>query len=81
MHVKVKNLIHPIEVMAPKSFCPKLWETEKQIMSKDKYPSIVVKSNGGYCVYYPSHTFCNAHRISLGYSPVLAEAYSVTHLE
>jgi len=23
-------------------------------MSKDKYPSIFSKSNGGYCVYYPS---------------------------
>ena len=27
---------------------------EEQIMSKEKYPSIFSKSNGGYCVYYPS---------------------------
>ena len=27
---------------------------EEQIMSKDKYPSIFSKSNGGYCVYYPN---------------------------
>ena len=32
---------------------------EEQIMSKDKYPSLFSKSNGGYCVYYPSNTFCN----------------------
>ena len=30
---------------------------EEQIMSKDKYPSIFSKSNGGYCVYYPSNIF------------------------
>ena len=24
-------------------------------MSKDKYPSIFLKSNGGYCLYYPSN--------------------------
>jgi len=31
----------------------------EQIMSKDKYPSIFSKSNGSYCVYYPSNIFCN----------------------
>ena len=30
---------------------------EEQIMSKDKYPRIFSKSNGGYCVYYPSNIF------------------------
>ena len=30
---------------------------EEQIMSKDKYLSIFLKSNGGYCVYYPSNIF------------------------
>ena len=28
---------------------------EEQIMSKDKYLSIFLKPNGGYCVYYPSN--------------------------
>ena len=32
---------------------------EEQIMSKDKYPSILSKSNGGYCVSYPSNIFRN----------------------
>ena len=32
---------------------------EEQIMSKDKYTSIFLKSNGGYCVYYPSNIFRN----------------------
>jgi len=32
---------------------------EEQIMSKDKYPSIFSKSNGDYCVYYPSNIFHN----------------------
>ena len=26
-------------------------------MSKDKYPSIFLKPNSGYCVYYPSNIF------------------------
>ena len=26
-------------------------------MSKDKYPCIFLKANGGYCVYYPSNIF------------------------
>jgi len=33
--------------------------SEEQIMSKDRYPSIFLKSNGGYCVCYPSNIFCN----------------------
>jgi len=33
--------------------------SEKQIMSKDKYPNIFSKSNGGYFVYYPSNIFHN----------------------
>ena len=32
---------------------------EEQIMSKVKYLSIFSKSNGGYCVYYPSNIFRN----------------------
>ena len=28
-------------------------------MSKDKYLSIFLKSDGGYCVYYPSNIFRN----------------------
>ena len=30
---------------------------EEQIMSKDKYPCIFLKLNGGYCVYYTSNIF------------------------
>ena len=30
---------------------------EEQIMSKDKYPCIFLKTNGDYCVYYPSNIF------------------------
>ena len=33
---------------------------EEQVMSKDKYLSIFSKSNGGYCVYYPSNIFRNS---------------------
>ena len=33
---------------------------EDKIMPKDKYQSIILKSNGGYCVYYASNSFCNA---------------------
>ena len=32
---------------------------EEQIISKDKYLSIFLKSNGGYSVYYPSNIFRN----------------------
>ena len=34
---------------------------EEQIMSKDKYPNIFSPPNGGYCLYYPSNLFRNAH--------------------
>ena len=30
---------------------------EEQIMSNDKYPCIFLKTNGDYCVYYPSNIF------------------------
>ena len=30
-------------------------------MSKDIYPSIFLKPNGDYCLYYPSNVFRNAH--------------------
>ena len=29
---------------------------EELIMSKDKYPSIFLKPNGSFCVYYPVQT-------------------------
>ena len=32
---------------------------EEQIMSKDKYLSIFLKPNGGFCGYYPSNIFHN----------------------
>ena len=35
---------------------------DEQIMSKDKYLSIFSKSNGGYCVYYPSNIFPNIRK-------------------
>ena len=34
---------------------------KEQIMSKDRYLSIFSKSNGSYCVYYPSNIFRNTH--------------------
>jgi len=34
---------------------------EEQIMSKDKYPSIFSRSNGGYCVNYPTNIYRNTH--------------------
>ena len=33
-------------------------------MSKDKYLSIFLKSNGGYCVYYPSNIFRNMRELA-----------------
>ena len=49
------------------------------IMSKDKYLSIFLKPNGGYCVYYPLNIFCNTHLGNVtGYFPVLAGVYLVT---
>ena len=33
---------------------------EEQIMSKDKYPCIFLKTNGDYCVYYPSNIFAQS---------------------
>ena len=30
---------------------------EEQIMSNNKYPCIFLKTNGDYCVYYPSNIF------------------------
>ena len=32
---------------------------EEQRMSKDKYLSIFLKPNGGYCGHFPSNSFCN----------------------
>ena len=37
---------------------------EEQIMSKDKYLSIFLKSNGDYRVYYPSNIFRNMRESS-----------------
>ena len=37
---------------------------EEQVMSQVKYLSIFLKSNGGYCVYYPSNIFRNMRLIS-----------------
>ena len=38
-------------------------------MSKDKYLSIFLKSNGGYCVYYPSNSvICQSSQsLSVGF--------------
>ena len=35
---------------------------EEQIISADKYASIFSKSNGGYCVNYPSNIVLDARR-------------------
>ena len=45
-------------------------------MSKDKYLSRFLKSNGDYCVYYPSNIFRNM-RESTG-SAILSYVYHVT---
>ena len=45
---------------------------EEQIMSKDKYLSIFLKSNGGYCVYYPSNIFRNTQ--DLPGQPVICQS-------
>ena len=39
---------------------------EEQIMSKDKYLSIFSKSNGGYCLNYPSNIFRNMRGFKTG---------------
>ena len=55
---------------------------EEQAMSKDKYPSIFSRQIRSYYVHCPSSRFRNRRRfsenwkISLGYSLVLAGAYS-----
>ena len=54
-----------------------------QIMSKDKYASIFSLQMEAIVSYHPSNIFHNTRGfenwgISLGYSPVLAGAYSVT---
>ena len=41
-------------------------------MSKDKYLSIFLKSNGGYCVYYPSNIFRNTQ--DLPGQPVICQS-------
>ena len=51
---------------------------EELIMSKEKYSSIFLKPNGGYCLYYPSNIFSNTHLGNIiGYSAGLAGVYSV----
>ena len=41
---------------------------KEQIMSMEKYLSIVLKSNGGYCVYFPFKSFSqHAGSASLSY--------------
>ena len=56
--------------------------SEELIMSKDKYPSIFFKPNGGYCVYYASNIFRNTHLGYItAYSPVYAGAYLVIACE
>ena len=46
---------------------------EELIMSKEKYPSIFLKPNGGYCFYCTSNIFRNTHLGNItGNSPVLA---------
>ena len=37
----------------------------EQIMSADKYPCIVLKTNGDYCVYYPSNIFRTVARAGI----------------
>ena len=57
---------------------------EEQIMSKDKYLSIFSKSNGGYCLNYPSNIFRNMRGFKTGeYLTIIPRAQmgyeSITH--
>ena len=42
-------------------------------MSKEKYPSIFLKSNGGYCVYYPSNIFRNTRDLPVCHMPITSK--------
>ena len=57
-------------------------------MSKDKYPCIFLKTNGDYCVYYPSNIFAQSRAreyhlnwgISLGYYTTKAVRGPITNI-
>ena len=42
-------------------------------MSKEKYPSIFLKSNGGYCVYYHSNIFCNMRDLPVCHMSIMSK--------
>ena len=45
-------------------------------MSKDKYLSIFLKSNGGYCVYYPSNTFSNTQDLPVCHMSIMSKFFN-----
>ena len=49
---------------------------EEQIMSKNKYPSTVSMSNGGYCVYYPLNIFLNTRDLEIGECSRISPSFS-----
>ena len=50
---------------------------EEQIMSKDKYLSKFFKSNGGYCVYYPSYIFRNTQDMPVCHYCQSCQSFSI----
>ena len=49
---------------------------EEQIMSKEKYLSIFLKSNGGYCVYYPSNIFRNTQDLPVCHMSIMSKVFN-----
>ena len=45
-------------------------------MSKEKYPSIFFKSNGGYCVYYPSNIFRNTRELPVCHMSIKSKFFN-----
>ena len=49
-------------------------------MSMEKYSSIFLEPEGGYCVYYASNIFCSTRDLKIGECHSDTGAYSVTLL-
>ena len=45
-------------------------------MSKDKYLSIFLKSNGGYCIYYPSNIFRNTQDLPVCHMSIMSKIFN-----
>ena len=49
---------------------------EEQIMSKDKYLSIFLKANGGYCFYYPSNIFRKTQDLPVCHMSIMSKFFN-----